>query len=107
MKTYLYPMVVYFDAVDASYTSLFPDLNILASGTTVEDVYMASKSTLQSYVDLAAKLNQSCADATSFDMVSQLHKNRTVLLVDVQVNVGKGELKPVTNYSAFLAQIVE
>ena len=38
MKRYIYPMVLFTDENEL-YTALYPDLNLMASGSSVEDVY--------------------------------------------------------------------
>ena len=49
MKRYIYPMVLFTDDNDL-YTALYPDLNLLASGFSIEDVYARASEYLGFYI---------------------------------------------------------
>ena len=50
MKRYIYPMVLFTDENDL-YTALYPDLNLLASGSSIEDVYARATDYLDFYLN--------------------------------------------------------
>ncbi len=81
MKKYIYPVIV-FEANDNSYTVLFPDLDIVASGDTVEEAYKYAEDYLESYLEFAGKMENKIAEPTSFVDTQKLNPKRLVMLAD-------------------------
>ena len=85
MKKYVYPVLV-FETSEKSYTILFPDLDIVASGETVEEAYLEAEDFLKSYLEFAEKLESKITSPTSYVDTEKLNPKRTVLLADAEVS---------------------
>ena len=85
MKHYIFPMVLFTDEND-SYTALYPDLNLLASGFSIEDVYSRASEYLGFYVTSSLKYESKIATATPYAEIQALNPNKVVLLGSVYVD---------------------
>ena len=79
MKRYIYPMVLFTDE-NESYTALYPDLNLLASGFSIEDVYARANEYLGFYITSALKYETKIASGSTYSEIQALNPNRVVLL---------------------------
>ena len=79
MKRYIYPMVL-FTGEDELYTALYPDLNLLASGTSIEDAYANASEYLSFYVVSAIKYGTKMSAMSSYAEIQALNPNKIVLL---------------------------
>lgn len=85
MKRYIYPMVLFTDENDL-YTALYPDLNLLASGYSVEDVYARASEYLSFYLDSAIKYDAKIANMSTYTEIQALNPNRIVLLGSAEID---------------------
>lgn len=79
MKRYIYPMVLFTDE-NESYTALYPDLNLLASGFSIEDVYARANEYLNFYVVSALKYETNIINGSTYSEIQALNPNKIVLL---------------------------
>lgn len=79
MKRYIYPMVLFTDE-NESYTALYPDLNLLASGFSIEDVYARANEYLNFYVTSSLKYETSIVSGSTYSEIQAMNPNRIVLL---------------------------
>ena len=79
MKRYIYPMVLFTDE-NESYTALYPDLNLLASGYSIEDVYARANEFLGFYVTSALKFETGITHGSTYSEIQALNPNKIVLL---------------------------
>ncbi|MBO5344311.1 MAG: hypothetical protein IKB06_00980 [Clostridia bacterium] len=79
MKRYIYPMVLFTDEND-TYTALYPDLNLLASGFSVEDVYSRANNYLKFYLESIIKYDSKLANTSTYSQIQALNPNKIVLL---------------------------
>lgn len=79
MKRYIYPMVLFTDENDL-YTALYPDLNLIASGFSIEDVYSRAKDYLKFYLTSALKYDARLATMSSYAEIQALNPQKIVLL---------------------------
>ena len=86
MKKYVYPVILFSDADNKSYTVLFPDLDIVASGETVEEAYLDAEDYLKSYLEFATKMENDIVAPTSFVDTQKMNPKRVVLLADAEVS---------------------
>lgn len=84
MKRYIYPMVLFTDENDL-YTALYPDLNLLASGTSIEDVYARANDYLDFYIVSAMKFGTKIASMSTYAEIQALNPKKVVLLGSAQV----------------------
>ena len=85
MKRYIYPMVLFTDENDL-YTALYPDLNLLASGSTIEDVYARANDYLEFYITSALKFGTLLANTSTYAEIQALNPNKVVLLGSAQID---------------------
>ena len=85
MKNFIYPIVLFSDKTDNTYTILFPDLDIVACGETVEDAYYEAGDYLKSYLEFAVKMGADIPVATKYEDALKLNPQRFVLLADADV----------------------
>ena len=85
MKRYIYPMVLFTDENEL-YTALYPDLNLLASGFSVEDVYARANEYLNFYITSALKYESKIANMSKYSEIQALNPNKIVLLGSVYVD---------------------
>ena len=86
MEKYVYPMVLFANKDSQGYTVLFPDLDVVASGNTVEDAYLCAKEYLQTFLEIAVKFDSSLSEASTYDEAQGLNPKRIVLLSDAEVD---------------------
>lgn len=79
MKRYIYPMVLFTDE-NETYTALYPDLNLLASGYSIEDVYARANEYLGFYVTSSLKYETKIVSGSTYSEIQALNPNRVVLL---------------------------
>lgn len=79
MKRYIYPMVLFTDE-NESYTALYPDLNLLASGFSIEDVYARANEYLGFYITSSLKYETKIVSGSTYSEIQALNPNRIVLL---------------------------
>ena len=85
MKRYIYPMVLFTDE-NEQYTALYPDLNLLASGFTIEDVYARASEYLNFYITSSLKYESAIATTSTYAEIQALNPNRIVLLGSVFID---------------------
>ncbi len=90
MKKYVYPVILFEVGDDGHYTVLFPDLDIVASGDTVEEAYLEAEAYLKAYLEFAEKMQSQISNPSTFNDTSTLNPKRVVLLADAEVS---GEYK--------------
>jgi len=84
MKRYIYPMVLFTDE-NEMYTALYPDLNLLASGSSIEDVYARANDYLSFYVISAHKFDTAIANMSTYAEIQALNPKKIVLLGSADV----------------------
>lgn len=87
MKNCVYPLVVYADKEENCYIGLFPDLDITASGDTIEETYLSSIENLKMFLDFAAKMESDISSPSTYIETVGLNPKRVVLLTMVEVDV--------------------
>ncbi len=87
MKRYIYPMVLFTDENDL-YTALYPDLDLIASGYSIEDVYSRANDYLEFYITSSIKYETKIASMSTYSEIQALNPNKIVLLgcADVEDN---------------------
>lgn len=106
MKKYVYPVIV-FEVSEKNYTVLFPDLDIVASGDTIEEAYLEAEDFLKSYLDFAEKMNSKIASPTTFLDTEKLNPKRVVLLADAEVSGDFSLTEDEVEYKNFISKYVE
>ena len=86
MRRYIYPMVLFTDENDL-YTALYPDLNLLASGFSIEDVYARANEYLGFYITSALKYESKIASTSAEGFLSI--KETTTQKIKPTRNAGK------------------
>ena len=84
MKRYIYPMVLFTDENNL-YTALYPDLNLLASGFSIEDVYSRAIDYLGFYITSALKYDAQLAERSSYAEIQALNPKKIVLLGSAEI----------------------
>ena len=87
MKRFVYPMVIFEDQDSSDCTVLFPDLDIVASGDSIEDAYLKGKDYLSSYLDIAVKFESEFASPSTYKEAKGMNPKRVVLLADSSIDV--------------------
>ena len=85
MKRFVYPMVVFEDKDAGEYTVLFPDLDIVTSGNTVEEAYLKGRDYLESYISMAIKFESDLSNPCTYTEAKGMNPKRIVLLADSKV----------------------
>lgn len=85
MKKFIYPMVLFTDENDL-YTALYPDLNLLASGSSIEDVYARANEYLEFYLISATKFGTPIAPMSTFAEIQALNPKKIILLGSAQID---------------------
>ena len=88
MKNCIYPLVIYADKEENCYVGLFPDLDITASGDTIEETFLSAIENLQMFLDFATKMESDVSSPSTYIETVGLNPKRVVLLtmVTVQAN---------------------
>lgn len=84
MRKYIYPMVLFTDENDL-YTALYPDLNLLASGSSIEEVYSRANDYLDFYIMSAMKFGTPIANMSTYAEIHALNPKKIVLLGSAQI----------------------
>lgn len=106
MKKYVYPVILFFSEEEKNYTVLIPDLDIVASGETVEKAYLSAEDYLETFLDFAEKMESPISPATTFVDIQRMNPKRIILLVDAETEGGKNLSSDEQNYKNFVAQFV-
>lgn len=85
MKNCVYPLVVYADKEENCYVGLFPDLDITASGDTIEETFLSAIENLQMFLDFATKMESDISSPSTYIETVGLNPKRVVLLTMVTV----------------------
>jgi len=85
MKRFVYPMVIFEDKTASEFTVLFPDLDIVTSGNSVEEAYLKGKDYLDSYLDMATKFEADLSSPSTYKEAEGMNPKRIVLLADSEV----------------------
>ena len=85
MKRYIYPMVLFTDENDL-YTAVFPDLNLLVSGSSIEDVYARANNYLEFYITSAMKFGTILANTSTYAEIQALNPSKIVLLGTAEID---------------------
>lgn len=85
MKKFVYPMVLFTDENDL-YTALYPDLDLLASGSTIEEVYARANEYLEFYLVSAIKFGTPIAPMSTFAEIQALNPKKVILLGSAQID---------------------
>ena len=85
MKKYIYPMVLFTDENEL-YTALYPDLNLLVSGSTIDDVYMRANDYLEFYIVSAIKFGIPIANMSTYAEIQALNPKKIVLLGSAEID---------------------
>jgi len=102
MKKYVYPVILFTDADNKSYTVLFPDLDIVASGETVEEAYLEAEDYLKAYLEFAGKMNSQISSPSTFIETEKMNPKRTVLLAGAEVSDQLNLTKEEEEYKNFV-----
>lgn len=86
MKRFVYPMVIFENKNDEEFTVLFPDLDIVTSGNTVEEAYVKGKDYLDAYLDMATKFEADISVPSTYQEAEGMNPKRIVLLADSKVD---------------------
>lgn len=85
MKRFVYPMVIFENKNDKEFTVLFPDLDIVTSGNTVEEAYIKGRDYLDSYLDIAVKFDSEISAPSTYVEAEGMNPKRIVLLADSKI----------------------
>jgi len=86
MKRFVYPMVIFEDKETSEFTVLFPDLDIVTSGNTVEEAYLKGQDYLDSYIDIAVKFETDLSIPSTYIEAKGMNPKRVVLLADSEID---------------------
>lgn len=86
MKRFVYPMVVFEDKNIGEYAVLFPDLDIVTSGNSVEEAYIKGKDYLAAYLDMAIKFESDLSVPSTYAEAEGMNPKRIVLLADSEID---------------------
>ena len=86
MKRFVYPMVIFEDKEASEYTVLFPDLDIVTSGNTIEEAYIKGQDYLDSYIDMSIKFETELSAPCTYTEAKGMNPKRVVLLADSRVD---------------------
>ena len=106
MKKYVYPVILFEDAEKKYYTVLFPDLDIVASGETVEDAYLEAEDYLKSFLEFAEKMNSKISLPSTYLDTEKLNPKRIVLLADAETKGDYTLTDEEVTYKNFIAKYV-
>ena len=108
MKKCVYPLIVYADRNENCYVGIFPDLDITASGNTVEETFVSAVENLQMFLDFASKMESDISSPSTYEETVLMNPKRIVLLGGVEVNVDNLEItKEEQRYKNFLSNLLE
>ena len=65
---------------------MFPDLDIVASGDTVEEAYLEAEDYLKAYLEFASKMNSQISSPSTYLETEKMNPKRIVLLADAEIN---------------------
>jgi len=107
MKRFVYPMVIFENKNDKEFTALFPDLDIVTSGNTVEEAYVKGKDYLDAYLDMATKFEADFASPSTYAEAEGMNPKRIVLLADSKVKDENITLSAEeASYKAFVKNVI-
>ena len=102
MNKYVYPVILFADAENKNYTVLFPDLDIVASGETVEDAYLEAEDYLKAYLEFAVKMGSQISSPSTYIEIEKLNPKRVVLLTNAEVSNKLNLTKEEEEYKNFV-----
>ncbi len=82
MEHIVYPVVLYYNKEEETYTVAFHDLDIYTEGETVEKAFLKAKDFLEAYCDCVVKFEEDFEKASDYVKVAKEHKSNIVLLVE-------------------------
>jgi len=85
MRKYIYPVILFSEGQDKGYTVFFPDLDIVATGETVEEAYLEAEDYLKSYLEFAIKMDSKVSAPSTYIETEKMNPKRIVLLADAEV----------------------
>ena len=86
MKNCIYPLVVFADNQENCYIGLFPDLDITATGDTIEETYSSAVENLKMFLEFASKMQSEISSPSTYIETVGLNPKRVVLLSMVEVD---------------------
>lgn len=107
MKKYVYPVILFEVGEDNHYTVLFPDLDIVASGDTVEEAYLEAEDYLKSYLEFAEKMQSKISNPSTYADTVKLNPKRVVLLSDAETKGSYELTDDEKEYKNFIAQYID
>ena len=107
MKKYVYPVILFVDTENKDYTLLFPDLDIVASGETVEEAYLEAESYLEAYLEFASKMQSEVNHASTFIETEKMNPKREILLASAKVSDGLVLTQEEEAYKNFVQKYLE
>lgn len=93
MKRFLYPCVIYADKDNQNYAVAFHDLGIFTEADSIEKAYIRAKVFLETYCEMALKLDEDFPIPTSYDQLKKKHPKDIVQLVFVEVGQSTANLE--------------
>ncbi len=87
MKNCVYPFVVYADKDEGCYVGLFPDLDITASGNTIEETYISAMENIKMFLEFANKMESELSQPSTYIETVGMNPKRVVLLTLVEIDV--------------------
>ena len=104
MKKYVYPVILFEVGENENYTVLFPDLDIVASGETVEEAYLEAEEYLKTYLEFVEKMQTKISAPSTFEETEKLNPKRNVLLADAEVDGNYQLTDDEVQYKNFIAK---
>ena len=86
MKKYVYPVILFSNSDNKGYTVLFPDLDIVASGETIEEAYLEAEDYLKAYLEFASKMESQISGPSTYLETEKMNPKRIILLADAEIN---------------------
>lgn len=106
MRKFVYPVILFRNEEESSYTVLFPDLDMVASGDSVEEAYLEAEEYLHTYLQFAVKMGSTIAPSTSYEDTKKLNPNKVVLLVSVKIEDAPTLTNGEKEYKNFIQKFV-
>lgn len=106
MKKCVYPLVVYADHNENNYLAMFPDLDLIARGDTVEEAYLSALENLEMFLDFAVKMGTDVSAPCTYEETVGLNPKRVVLLASVQVDENAELTTYEQDYKSFISKLL-
>lgn len=85
MKKCIYPLVIYADKEENCYAGIIPDLDISASGDTVEETFASAVDNLKMFLEFAYKVDSNISLPSTYQEVVGIFPKRIILLANVEI----------------------